>query len=80
MALISRSMSADEGFLRLGRAFRRISKLAGWLALAFLFSTAGPAWSAEGSFPRGPGFYFSIPKLLTLMIAFIVLDRRLLLG
>jgi type II secretory ATPase GspE/PulE/Tfp pilus assembly ATPase PilB-like protein len=44
---------------------------AGLLALAAVLILAGPVCAAEG-FPRGPGFYFSIPKLVCLTVVYIL--------
>jgi type II secretory ATPase GspE/PulE/Tfp pilus assembly ATPase PilB-like protein len=53
------------------------------LHFAILFSVAICAFllhpdhvlAAGGTFPRGPGFYFSIPKLVTLFLAYILWVR-----
>jgi hypothetical protein len=40
------------------------------LSLAALALCAGPALAAD-TFPRGPGFYFSIPKLISLIVVYV---------
>jgi len=41
------------------------------LALASPLLLAEPALAAGSTFPRGPGFYFSIPKILTLLVVYL---------
>jgi type II secretory ATPase GspE/PulE/Tfp pilus assembly ATPase PilB-like protein len=39
------------------------------IACSALLTTAAPVWGAD--FPRGPGFYFSIPKLLVVLLVYL---------
>src|SRR5260370_12829551 len=40
------------------------------LALGWFFFAAEPIWGPDHTFPRGPGFYFSIPKLLAVLVVY----------
>ena len=42
------------------------------LAIAVACMWATPVLAADGGFPRGDGFYFSIPKVLTLILVYLI--------
>lgn len=41
------------------------------LAVLSLVLAPAPLWAAGDAFPRGPGFYFSLPKMFLLLLAFL---------
>src|SRR5262249_47418165 len=40
------------------------------LAVGSFFAAAQPLWAADQTFPRGPGFYFSIPKIAAVLVVY----------
>ena len=40
------------------------------IAMAVVVAAPGVALAGDVGFPRGPGFYFSIPKLLVLLLVY----------